>query len=439
MDAFQNTDPRIVPVQAGWRRLLACAGICWAFAVVPAGAVLLSGVNGKAVDFAGVKSATPAGLEAQVTVEGKLLMIPWSRFDLAKLATESPEIFAAYEKAKAGETVALNLGIFAVPAPGSADPKMVEKPVEKNLSPYDAEVEFSGKGGETGVLRLRAVTLLPPGGEPRAVLILANGDEGKSIRQFPTLSGGLWKNFQAKVPVALVAIDFETPQPGSHFGVDPAFIHPERGSGELIVESVGKLGLALKKENWEKLPLMVHGNGVLGAALAFNLAQWKPEKFIGITACKGAYYASPVTDDSLKVPVMFIKGLNDHQAADWKATQTLEEVYDANIGRMPNWLFAIEPNGDQREGPVSYRMAQEFLLEVWGARKPGEDGTVPAMDRSRGWIGSLETGQISRMENAETPLDPNHTWLPSAKFAQIWKDFLLGSLPPGEPGADPKP
>ncbi|MEZ5429772.1 MAG: hypothetical protein R3F31_01035 [Verrucomicrobiales bacterium] len=61
------------------------------------------------------------------------------------------------------------------------------------------------------------------------------------------------------------------------------------------------------------------------------------------------------------------------------------------------------------------------------------------MDRSRGWIGSLETGQISRMENAETPLDPNHTWLPSAKFAQIWKDFLLGALPPGEPGSDPKP
>ncbi|MEZ5429773.1 MAG: hypothetical protein R3F31_01040 [Verrucomicrobiales bacterium] len=276
-----------MPVQAGWRQLLACVGICWFCAVVPAGAVLLTGVNGKAVDFAGVKSATPAGLEAQVTADGKLLVVPWSRFDLTKLATESPEIFAAYEKAKAGETVALNLGIFAVPAPGSTDPKMAEKPVEKNLAPYDAEVEFSGKGGESGVLRIRAVTLLPPDGEPRAVLILANGEEGKSIRQFPTISRGLWKNFQAKVPVALVAIDFETPQPGSHFGVDPAFIHPERGSGELIVEAVGKLGQALKKENWEALPLMVHGNGVLGAALAFNLAQWKPEKCIGVTACKG--------------------------------------------------------------------------------------------------------------------------------------------------------
>lgn len=409
--------------------------------------VVLTGSNGTTVDFAGVKRATPEGLEVQVSAEGTLLVVPWSRFDLTKMETEAPVVFEAYGKSRNGEVVELNLGIFApAPAPDekmeapkkSEPPPPPTKPAQP-VSEYSAEVELTGKGGESGVTGIRGVALLPPGGEAKGILLLAAGDEASFIRYAPTTWGGLWGNFQKEVPVAIVACDIVSDHGKSLLGVDPGLVHPERGSGELILGVITKLGQQLKKDDWDKLPILVHGHGVLGGGLAFNLAQWSPERIAGVVAGRGAFYATPVTDASLKVPVLFIKGGSDRTQETWNATQTQDETYEAHVSRVPNWVWSIEPNGDNREGPISYRLAQDFLLEIWRARKPGEDGTMPEMNRSAGWLGDLRTGEVSRLSDPTVPLSALQTWLPSARFAALWKQFVLGGLPPGEPGEAAKP
>lgn len=421
---------------SGVKRTLVLAGVWWWLgAAASVAGVVLTGANGKAVDFAGIKKGGPEGLEVQVAVSGAPVVVPWEKFDLQKMATEAPEVFAAYEKAKTGATTELNLGVFAPKPMSPPAPTPVPAPaVPQVISDYDAEVEISGKGAESGVLRIHAVAVLPPSKKPEAVLILATGESGNSLVNAPRVGGGLWRDFQSKVPVAIVACHVITPSGASLLGIDPGFVHPERGSGDLLLELLAAIGKKLDQKNWTTLPLIVYGHGITGAAWGFNLAQWKPSRMLGVIAAKGAYYATPVTDESLQVPVMFIKGLNDYRISDWKATQPLEEVYEANIARMPNWIFAIDPNGDHRESPVIYRMAQEFVLEIWNARKPGEDGVIPLIDRSRGWVGSLETAEISRLAAASTPLTKDQTWLPSAKFAPLWRDLALGVLPPGEPG-----
>lgn len=409
------------------------------FCCCRADGVQLTGVNGKVVDFAGVRRASPEGLEVQVAAGGGIVTVPWSRFDLQRMAAEAPQVFAAYEKAKAGQVVDLGLGTFASQEEVPKAVAMEVRPLPETAPSYSAEAEVSGIGGESGVLRIRAVAILPPSGDTKAVLILLKGDSGDFVRSGPILSGGLWLNLMAKMPVALVMCNVATDHRGSLRGTDPAFVHAERGSGDLLFNVVHKLGQQLKRENWDKIPVMVYGHGVTGAAWAFNLAQWKPERVIGAVAAKGAFYATPVTDESLQVPLMFIKGLNDSGAQDWKATHLLEETYAAHIARMPNWIFAVDPNGDHNENPVSYRMAQEFMLEAWKMRQPDETGAIPLPSRVQGWVGSLETGDILRPKDPAVALGANQTWLPSAAFAKIWKDFASGVLLPGEPGLPASP
>ena len=81
--------------------------------------------QGKTVDFAGVKSASSAGLEVQVKAGDPVLTLPWSRLDLKKLETDHPNIHEARLKTMEGQKVDLNLGSFA--------PKedMVAKPTDR--------------------------------------------------------------------------------------------------------------------------------------------------------------------------------------------------------------------------------------------------------------------------------------------------------------------
>lgn len=77
-------------------------------------AVNLSGANGRVVEFAGIWEARPEGLIVVTTAESEPTVVPWDRFDLAKLKTEQPAIDSARQRAvflRSPQPV--NLGLFA--------------------------------------------------------------------------------------------------------------------------------------------------------------------------------------------------------------------------------------------------------------------------------------------------------------------------------------
>jgi hypothetical protein len=81
--------------------------------VAAAGPVTLTGANGRGVDFAGIWEARPEGLMVVMTADSPLLLVPWDRFDLAKLKSDQPAIWAAHERAvflKSAQPV--NQGLF---------------------------------------------------------------------------------------------------------------------------------------------------------------------------------------------------------------------------------------------------------------------------------------------------------------------------------------
>jgi hypothetical protein len=68
----------------------------------PLRAELITGANGKQIDFAGVFEATPAGLVAVTTITAEAITIPWDKLDLAALEKNNP--FIAKVRAEALRT-----------------------------------------------------------------------------------------------------------------------------------------------------------------------------------------------------------------------------------------------------------------------------------------------------------------------------------------------
>jgi hypothetical protein len=81
--------------------------------VISAGPVTLTGANGRDAEFAGIWEARPTGLAVAIAADGPLEVVPWTRFDLTKLMTAQPAIWAGYRLTKNGLSVPLNLGLFA--------------------------------------------------------------------------------------------------------------------------------------------------------------------------------------------------------------------------------------------------------------------------------------------------------------------------------------
>ncbi len=80
----------------------------------PPGALRLAGANGREVDFAGIWEARPEGLVVLITAEAPVSIVPWDRFDLARLRNDQPAIDAARQRAvflRSPQPV--NLGLFA--------------------------------------------------------------------------------------------------------------------------------------------------------------------------------------------------------------------------------------------------------------------------------------------------------------------------------------
>ena len=125
--------------------------------------------KGKTVDFSGVKSASPAGLEVQVKKDGPTLTLPWSRLDLKKLETENPKIHEARKQTLDGKKVVLNLGTFKPKAPEVTKPAGRMARLEAQGS---YERGLNGKGSDN-FTKMR-MSLKVPGGKAKGIFLFFN-------------------------------------------------------------------------------------------------------------------------------------------------------------------------------------------------------------------------------------------------------------------------
>lgn len=412
-------------------------------------AITIKGSNGKAVQFHTIQSATPKGLTAKMTADGNVIGVTWDKIDLTVLATEHPDIFAAYERTKAGESIELGL---TDAAPEGTDA------ITKYPGWTDAMV-----GKTEYILQL-------PAGEPRGILLLSLDDDGDAAGRLVghQRGSGAWGEFQNKHSFALLSYDArEDGERGDPTVADPRMF-AEKGSGAALLSALKTIEGKLKKPGLSDLPIAIFGEGRWGTAFGYSFLSWKPERIIAASFIKGAFYDSAPKETSVKVPAVFIWGEYDNRPEIWKSDNSSVPIHAKAASLKSVWTSAMEFRGTSDPTAAVDYFGKQYLLEMIPLRMPKpvevpepapapapEPGAsaapaapaspeeappvvaappvIPDIKREAGMIGNLATGETTNIKDPEQAVGEGETFLPNAAIAKLWKELLKGELePPGK-------
>ena len=386
--------------------------------------------KGKTVEFAGVKSASPAGLEVQVKKGGPILTLPWARLDLNKLKSENPKIHDARIQSLDGKKVALNLGGVA---PKVDEVKMPNDRKGRLEAQGIFEAGLKAKAADNFVEMRMAIKL--PGGKVKGILLYTTGVPGRvpgtesyvargiDITDYvATKPVGPWSKFALEQGMAIMGIGINDVGGGKK---GPPYFEVSKGTGDALLRMIDTVADRAKRPELKTAPFVLYGRGVGGASFVYHLAQWKPERVAAVVAAKGAFYDAEPTEASAKVPILFLEGEYDDEWKEFKAGNLAHDIVAKHVALKPNWTFASERRGPSGDSLEVQTISMGFLKSVVPMRI-GEDG-LQEIDRSASWVGNNETKEISQA-GGSTDWTADKTWLPDAGVGKLWKGYSTGTM-----------
>jgi hypothetical protein len=417
----------------------------------PSSAITLTGANGKAVEFHLIKEATPKGLTAQLVADGPVIGVTWDKLDLKALERDQQEIFAAYQRAIAGETVALNLASAAMPAAG---PEGAAPAAAPDTAKYPGWLD-------TKVGKIEFMLQMPTS-KPRGILLVSLDDFGRSFRYLygsQDRGKGPWAEFQTKHDFALLSYEVDAGGQGGDPTKIDEFVFADKGSGRALESALGNFASKLKQPDLLKLPMAIFGSERTGAAFAYSYLHYKPERVLAAVISKGAFYDSAPRPETAKVPVLFIWGEYCKNHELWGSENHAESVLAKSAPLKPNWTNGREFRGNSDLNPVMEYFGKQYLLEMIKSRlsekKSGgaapaaaEGGAAPEggaatssdagalfdeVDRAKGYKGNVETGEMTKITDPAAAMGEDETFIPNEAVGNLWKKFVLGELEPPTP------
>lgn len=443
------------------RRILSCAILFLFVSIGNAEPVSLMGSTGKRVEFAILKEATPKGITAHMTEDGPLMGIPWDKLDLNVLKREHPLIFAAYEQSQTGETIDLQ-----TLSDTSKQPEATVTDAQGRKSTYPGWFDTS-ISGVTYLMQM-------PVGEPRGVLFVGQGDDGYASTYLlgKDMGTGPWAPVQNKYNLAVMTYHFTTGD-GRDPTSTPDFIFAGKGSGAAVLKAINDIAIKAKQESLLDAPIALFGSGKVGGGFVYNFAQWAPERVMAAVVAKGAFYDQKPTAESVKVPMLFIWGQYSNIHEIWGSKNAAEQVLGEYASMVPNWTSGREYRGTDEMNLACQHFAVKYLESIIEMRIPekvekkpepepeeGEEGeksagegeakegeeeepepeapplpVFPEVDRSKGFVGNVKTGEALKIKDPSAPLGENETFIPQGQFVTDWKKFVTGEFtPPPPPG-----
>ncbi len=373
------------------------------------------------MEFAGIKDATPKGITAQVVAEGPIIGIPWEKLDIAALQKEHPLIHTAYLATLKGETVAINEGSF-----DDRPPEEMNTPKPRARFPGWLDIDVGGI----------AFAMQLPEGEPRAILFIAAGEIGESLRYFTGFDPGTgpFGELQKKGNLILMSysINYRDGDPRSL----PDVAFAEKGLGDHVLEAVSKIAIREKRPELAQLPFLVHGAERFGATVAYSFVQDKPEVVLAAVLQKGAFYRADPTPASIQVPILFLFGEYSNNAEIWNTEHDSKSALTRASEWPANWTGAQEFRGDGDMNQTTDFLAAEYLREMMESRlaeSPDADVSGPQswiqpLDRSKGYLGTFKDFSIEKIKDIEAKAAEGQTFLPTLGLAQKWGKYGDGSL-----------
>lgn len=427
-------------------------------------AITLTGANGKAVQFHLIKEATPKGLTAQLVADGPVIGVTWDKLDLKALERDQKLVFAAYERAIAGETIALNLDDAMTGAPAATD-GAAPKAESKDSAKYPGWLD-------TKVGKIEFMLQMPLS-TPRGILLVSMDDFGNAFRYLdgnPDRGKGPWAEFQTKYDFALLSYNVAaTPEGGDPSKIDD-FVFADKGSGRALESALGDFATKSKQPDLIDLPMAIFGADRTGAAFAYSYIHYKPERVLAAVVSKGAFYDSAPRPETAKVPILFIWGQYCNKHELWGSENHSETVLAKAAPLKPNWTNGREfRGGSDMSAGIEY-FAKQYLIEMIKMRLPekkssntGAPAPAPAapaaegakpeeaapseapkeaakfdpVDRTKGYRGNVETAEVFKITDPEAALGEEETFIPNDGVSNLWKKFVMGELEAPMP-AQPK-
>jgi len=417
-------------------------------------AITLTGSNGRAVEFVSIKTATPKGITAQMVEGGPVIGITWDKLDLKALEADQKVIHDAYLRSVKGETVQLNLGSTSdVPRAATAKPAPVVTPTAAKPAEKAPESLYPGwldtkAGGISFMLQM-------PPKKARGILVLGLGDNGESFGYLRnhTRGSGRWGAFQNKHSLALMTYDIGNAE--NDGAAVPEFVFAHKGSGKSLLSALNDFAVKSKQDDLKDLPIALYGTQRVGAAFAYNFAQWMPDRVISVVSSKGAFYDAEPSPASLRLPILLIWGQYSNIPELWGSENSAKAVLAKYAGKNPNWTNGREFRGQGEQNPIVEHFGMEYLHETIAMRLPKEDSKVeekpaadpagavaegdskpetPAapklieMDRSKGSLGNLATREVMKISDTAAVQTEEETFIPNSDIGKMWKKFISGEM-----------
>ncbi len=386
---------------------LLCAAAVQAFPFISA--------DGKTRDFPVVVSVTPKGVVVRESVAGKDIAIPWDRLDEEKTAAQNPWFTEARQKATAGETVEVNLGLpSAKPAAEPATGSSAKGDWTVLKETYDAP-----EGATFGKLTLSAYVHKEVA-RPRLAIVWVGSES-------PLASRGDSADFARRFQGALVLANYSGPY--QEAGAS--------GSGAALVK--GLTDLFAPEKNGKKLSgaapaIVIIGKGET-AAFAWSLVCDAGRDVLAAVSIDGVHRAAP-NAVSFGTPCLFVQttGAADLNVVNEDMTRPLDlwRHYSTDGCR---WCYA-NTTGTTAD-PLALGVA--FLRDV-AAISPYVDAVtlkedwennalknrIPIPTRSfkdlketKSLLGTLGAKETFRADAKKGDARNDLIWLPGEYFAKI--------------------
>jgi hypothetical protein len=254
-----------------------------------------------------------------------------------------------------------------------------------------------------------------------------------------------------------------------------SFVFAHKGSGKTLLTALKNFATKIKEPGFADLPIALYGAGRTGAAFVYNVVQAHPERVLAAVVSMGAFYDAEPTEASTKMPMLFLRGQYCTNHELWQSENSAEPILAKYASRKPNWTNSRELRGRDEQNLMVECMAKQYLLAMIPERMPEakpEPAPAPApypavtpaagtpaapaegeaaaetkpepppgpevpepveLDRSKGSVGNIKTGEVVKITDPSAELGPDETFIPNGDVAKVWKPYVLGELEPPAP------
>jgi poly(3-hydroxybutyrate) depolymerase len=250
------------------------------------------------------------------------------------------------------------------------------------------------------------------------VVIMVPGSNGDGRGM---VSDSLWRSFAVKNGFALLACFFT--DPGNTGSFIEKYVNVSMGSGQALLDVLGKFASVSGHEELESTPMLLWGMSA-GGQFNYEFACWRPERILAFVVNKGGIYYTALAPDATRVvPGILFTGEKDLEARN----DIIKGLFSLNRRAGALWIFAPEP-GIAHEVGQSARLACVFFNEVITSRmdfgrKTGGRAALKTLKESEGLIGDHKNHKIfpaANLAKFEYPV----SWFPGKSTAEAWSCYL---------------